>query len=69
MWPVVINIKAYSSSPIPEFPNFLIITPKICIILDFCAVLLTYPKNISAVKKGEAKKMQVAERPKDVISL
>ena len=27
------------------------------------------PKNISAVKKGEAKKVQVTERPKDVISL
>ena len=29
----------------------------------------TCPKNISAVKKGEAKKVQVTERPKDVISL
>jgi len=29
----------------------------------------TYPKNISAVKKGEVKKVQVTERPKDVISL
>jgi len=27
------------------------------------------PKNISAVKKGKDKKMQVPERPKDVISL
>jgi len=27
------------------------------------------PKKISAVKKGEAKKVQVAERLKDVISL
>ena len=27
------------------------------------------PKNISAVKKGEAKKVQVTEWPKDVISL
>ena len=30
---------------------------------------MSYPKNISAVKKGEAKKVQVAERPKDMISL
>ena len=29
----------------------------------------TYPKNISAVKKGEDKKVQVTEQPKDVISL
>jgi len=29
----------------------------------------TYPKNISAVKKGEPKKVQVTERTKDVISL
>ena len=29
----------------------------------------TYPKNISVVKKGEDKKVQVAERLKDVISL
>jgi len=29
----------------------------------------SYPKNISAVKKGEAKKVQVTERPKDMISL
>jgi len=29
----------------------------------------SYPKNISAVKKGETKKVQVTERPKDVISL
>jgi len=29
----------------------------------------SYPKNISAVKKGEAKKVQVTERPKDVMSL
>ena len=28
-----------------------------------------YPKNISAVKKGEDKKVQVTERSKDVISL
>jgi len=28
-----------------------------------------YSKNISDVKKGEAKKVQVTERPKDVISL
>jgi len=28
-----------------------------------------YPKNISALKKGEAKKVQVTERLKDVISL
>ena len=27
------------------------------------------PKNISAVKQGKGKKMQVTERPKDVISL
>ena len=27
------------------------------------------PKNIFAVKKGEPKKVQVAEQPKDVISL
>jgi len=32
-------------------------------------VKLTYSKNISDVKKGEAKKVQVTERPKDVISL
>jgi len=30
---------------------------------------LTCPKNISAVKKGESKKVQVAEQLKDVISL
>jgi len=35
--------------------------------LHIC-VYCTYPKNISAVKKGEAKKVQVTERPKDVIS-
>ena len=29
----------------------------------------TCPKNISAVKKGEAKKVQVTEQPKGVISL
>ena len=29
----------------------------------------SYPKNIFAVKKGEDKKVQVAERLKDVISL
>ena len=29
----------------------------------------SYPKNISTVKKGESKKVQVTERPKDVISL
>ena len=28
----------------------------------------SYPKNISAVKKGEPKKVQITERPKDVIS-
>ena len=32
-------------------------------------MLYTYPKNISAVEKGEAKKVQVTEWPKDVISL
>ena len=31
--------------------------------------VIYYPKNISAVKKGEAKKVQVTEQPKDVISL
>jgi len=31
--------------------------------------LLSYPKNISAVKKGKPKKVQVTEWPKDVISL
>jgi len=30
---------------------------------------MSYPKNISAVKKGEDKKVQVTEQPKDVISL
>jgi len=30
---------------------------------------VSYSKNISDVKKGEAKKVQVTERPKDVISL
>ena len=34
-------------------------------ILEF----ISYPKNIFAVKKGEDKKVQVAERLKDVISL
>ena len=29
----------------------------------------TYPKNISAEKKGKDKKVQVTEWPKDVISL
>jgi len=29
----------------------------------------SYPKNISAVKKGKTKKVQVTEQPKDVISL
>jgi len=33
------------------------------------SVSYDYPKNISAVKKGEAKKVQVTERPKNVISL
>jgi len=35
-------------------------------------ILLSFiscPKNISAVKKGKSKKVQVAERLKDVISL
>ena len=31
--------------------------------------VITYPKNISAVKKGKDKKVQVTEQPKDVISL
>jgi len=30
--------------------------------------LISDPKNNSAVKKGEAKKVQVTERPKGVIS-
>jgi len=30
---------------------------------------ISYPKNISAVKKDEAKKVQVTERPKGVKSL
>jgi len=30
---------------------------------------ISYPKNISAVKKGQVKKVQVTERLKDVISL
>ena len=29
----------------------------------------SYLKNIFAVKKGESKKVQVSEQPKDVISL
>ena len=32
-------------------------------------LIISCPKNISAVKKGESKKVQVAERLKDVISL
>ena len=31
--------------------------------------MYTYPKNISAVKKGEDKKVQITEQTKDVISL
>jgi len=31
--------------------------------------VISYPKNISAVKKGEAKKVQVTERLKGVKSL
>jgi len=31
--------------------------------------VVSYPKNIFAVKKGESKKVQITERPKDVISL
>jgi len=31
--------------------------------------MYTYTKNISAIKKGEAKKVQATEQPKDVISL
>jgi len=31
--------------------------------------MISYPKNISAVKKGESKKVQVTEQPKNVISL
>jgi len=37
-----------------------------CILLK---ELISYPRNISAVKKGEDKKVHVTERPKDVISL
>jgi len=37
--------------------------------LEFASINKTYSKNISAVKKGEVKKVQVTERPKDVISL
>jgi len=37
---------------------------------SYCIVsLVSCPKNISAVKKGKSKKVQVAERLKDVISL
>jgi len=32
-------------------------------------VVQTYPKNISAIKKGKAKKVQVTERLKGVKSL
>ena len=31
--------------------------------------VLSYPKNISAEKKGKARKVQVTEQSKDVISL
>ena len=37
--------------------------------LRWCTVVIYLSKNISTVKKGEPKKVQVAERPKDVISL
>ena len=36
---------------------------------SYVMIYSIYPKNISAVKKGEAKKVQVAEQLKDVISL
>jgi len=36
---------------------------------EILAINITFPKNISAVKKGKAKKVQVTEQPKDVISL
>ena len=36
---------------------------------SLCGIYKSYPKNISTVKKGKAKKVQVTERPKDVISL
>jgi len=39
------------------------------IAIAIIVVIIYYPKNISAVKKGEAKKVQVAKRPKDVITL
>jgi len=41
-------------------------TPVLLQHLELC---FTYPKIISAVKKGEDKKVQVTEWPKDVISL
>ena len=37
--------------------------------MHLCCKTITYPKTISTVKKGEAKKVQVTEQPKDVISL
>ena len=46
-----------------------IVLKEVHIWSDVQVYMLSYPKNISAVKKGEAKKVQVAERPKDVISL
>ena len=36
---------------------------------SFSTLKHSYPQNIFAVKKGKPKKVQVAERPKDVISL
>ena len=39
------------------------------IILEALHFTSTYSKNSSAVKKGKAKKVQVTERLKDVISL
>jgi len=53
-----------------------LIVPLTCILSSreaymytFKKELITYPKNISAVKKDEAKKAQVTEWPKDAISL
>jgi len=53
-----------------------LIVPFTCILSSreaYTCILLkesiSYPKNISTVKKGEDKKVQVTEWPKDVISL
>jgi len=42
---------------------------RICLLQKYVELDRTYPKNISAVKKGEAKKVQVTKWLKGVKSL